>query len=159
MPAPLARTGSQVGGAAVSLGGRRGVNALPYCGYNPSVTPLKAKRRASSPYTGELRIALRQRSAHLHLSAHRSRALSLPQSSCLNPERSPTAPSSEGAEAAAAARHRFSLSGSQAPAARFSPAVALFPLKSASAGKAAEALFIIFAVNSQNHGLHLPQGV
>ena len=78
--------------------------------------------------------ALRQRSARLCLSAQSSRALSLPQSYCLNPERSPTAPSSEGAEgapaprtdfhsagaeAAAAARHRFSLGGSQVAATDF----------------------------------------
>ena len=41
-------------------------------------------------------------SARLSLSAQHRLALSLPQSYCLNPERSPTAPSSEGAEGAAA---------------------------------------------------------
>ena len=36
---------------------RLGGNAVPCRGYNPSVTPLKAKRRASSPCTGEPRFA------------------------------------------------------------------------------------------------------
>ena len=39
-------------------------------------------------------------SVHLHLSVSSSLAFSLPQSYCLNPLCSPTAPSSEGAEAA-----------------------------------------------------------
>ena len=41
-----------------------GTNAIPCRGYNPSVAPLKAKRRASSPYTGEPRFALRCRRRH-----------------------------------------------------------------------------------------------
>ena len=91
-----------------------GVNAIACHGYNPSVfSACKTSRKASSPCTGEPRTALRQRSSRLLLGAHRSRALSLPQSYCLNPERSPTAPSSERAKAAAAARHRFSLRGSR----------------------------------------------
>ena len=75
---------------------------------------------------GEPRTALRWLSARLYLTALRSRALSLPQSYCLNPERSPTAPSSEGAEAAAAAHHRIYLRGSQVGAAD-SAAVLKFP--------------------------------
>ena len=68
-------------------------------GYNPSVfSACKTSRKSSSPYTGEPRTALRWLSARLYLTALRSRALSLPQSYCLNPERSPTAPSSEGAK-------------------------------------------------------------
>ena len=83
-------------------------------GYNPSVfSACKTSRKSSSPYTGEPRTALRWLSARLYLTALRSRALSLPQSYCLNPERSPTAPSSEGAEAAAAAHHRIYLRGSR----------------------------------------------
>ena len=44
--------------------------------------------------------------AYLRLSVSSNLALSLPQSYCLNPKCSPTAPSSEGAEAATAAAHR-----------------------------------------------------
>ena len=96
-------------------------------GYNPSVfSACKTSRKSSSPYTGEPRTALRWLSARLYLTALRSRALSLPQSYCLNPERSPTAPSSEGAEAAAAAHHRIYLRGSQVGAAD-SAAVLKFP--------------------------------
>ena len=96
-------------------------------GYNPSVfSACKTSRKSSSPYKGEPRTALRWLSARLYLTALRSRALSLPQSYCLNPERSPTAPSSEGAEAAAAAHHRIYLRGSQVGAAD-SAAVLKFP--------------------------------
>ena len=45
--------------------------------------------------------------ARLPLGVSSNLAFSLPQSYRLNPERSPTAPSSEGAEAATAARHRI----------------------------------------------------
>ena len=60
---------------------------------------------------------LRWLSARLHLSAQSSLALSLPQSSCLNPERSPTAPSSEGAKGAAAPRTDFTSEGGEDDAA------------------------------------------
>mgnify|MGYP004478022281 CR=1 FL=1 len=46
--------------------------------------------------------------ARLHLGVNSDLAFSLPQSYCSNPLCSPTAPSSEGAEAATAAEHRFS---------------------------------------------------
>ena len=41
---------------------RRGVNAIPYRGYNPSV---KTYGFATSPYTGEARIALQTRGVSL----------------------------------------------------------------------------------------------
>ena len=125
--------------AAAGAEEKRGVNALPYRGYNPSVfSACKTSRKASSPsirskapsfivarvakppvfgetpntkcfrgktaqisclrYTGEPRTALRQRTARLHRSAHRGRALSLPQSFCAAKRRKNPAPSSEGAE-------------------------------------------------------------
>ena len=133
-------------------------NAVPYRGYNPSVTPLKTERRASSPsIRSEAPSFIVARAAKplvfgakhqtqnvvwqsrtnilpkIHRGAenrapiphHPSTPQRTEQPRVISPSVKPlnpmglTAPSSEGAEAAAAARHRFSLGGSRVGAPPF----------------------------------------
>ena len=104
-PLPLAARASAISSRTC---GRRQLAflAVSATGGARKPNPSEGAEGAAAPCTEsaqrEPRTALRRLSPRLSLTAHRRLALSLPQSYCLNPERSPTAPSSEGAEGAPA---------------------------------------------------------